>query len=339
MSELPNKTKDKCEKISQIDNIKKQTNIQPNKNTRKRKSSECTNQDFEPLAKYFAVQMSSKDKPITIEDIRSLLDKQTNDIDQKIQCYRKAVSEEVAALGDKLEKNIQSKVDEVNTRIDNIHVEVSTQMKSMKMTVNHCVEQLKTNEDDSIRIAKLNELKIIGITYSPDHDLQQLFTEIAKVIGFDLTSAVNIPQVTRAYHRNKITNEMSPSNIVIVKFIAKFIRDNFYSAYLQKIAQNQMLQSGQIGLAQGGRIIISESLTVHNTKIFIEANKLKRDGKLAQLYTQDGIVHIKATKTDKPTRIRSVRDLDEFMMHANISETEKAPTDSNTMEITTNETT
>lgn len=202
----------------------------------------------------------------------------------------------------------------------------------MQTTVNECMLHVTTNEDDTNRNAKLNELKINGIIYSPNQNLQDLFKSLATVVGFDTTAAVNIPQLNRSFQRNKSNGELSPSNIIIAKFVAKHIRDDFYSLYLRKISRNKPLSTELIGLPQGGQIIVSESLTQNNSKIFIAANVHKRAGKLAQLFTHDGIVNVKVIKTDKPTQIRSIRDLDLFIEQSKQPSDPEAPKDANSME-------
>lgn len=103
---------------------------------------------------------------------------------------------------------------------------------------------------------------------------------------------------------------MSPTPIIIVKFVANHIRDNFYSLYLNKIAANKPIMTENLNLPKGTRIIIGENLTLNNSKIFIEASKLKWDGKLCQVFTHEGLVHVKAIKTARATSIRSQRQLE-----------------------------
>lgn len=69
-----------------------------------------------------------------------------------------------------------------------------------------------------------------------------------------------------------------------------------------------------IGLAQGGRVIISENLTPVNYKIFVSAMKLKSDNKLAKVTTRDGIVVVKKTSESIPKQIKSNRDLDVYVV-------------------------
>lgn len=79
--------------------------------------------------------------------------------------------------------------------------------------------------------------------------------------------------------------------------------------YLARISK-QPLQTGDINLTQGDRILIGENLTQHNQKIFIEAIKLKRSNILAKVITVDGLVHVKTKLMDKAIVIKTQRDLD-----------------------------
>lgn len=68
-----------------------------------------------------------------------------------------------------------------------------------------------------------------------------------------------------------------------------------------------------LNLEKGTRIIIGESLTQVNLKIWVEASRQKRAGKLVQVFTQDGLVHVKAVKTAKAMAIKSQRQLEIFI--------------------------
>lgn len=106
---------------------------------------------------------------------------------------------------------------------------------------------------------------------------------------------------------------MQPSNTIIAKFIAKHIKDLFYSAYLIKIANNNPIKTEMINLSQGGKLMISESLTLYNSKLFSVCMQLKKEKKLVQVFTQDGQVCIKAIKSSKATVVRTQREVDTFI--------------------------
>lgn len=260
----------------------------------------------------------NNDTPLTIDAIRSLLDAQTNSLQNSIQNQMKA-------LGDELKSEFQANIAQLHTKIDSNQANVQQQINELKANVTQCMEQSNDTDDDIQRSIKLCELKLNGIAYSSEEKLMDIFIEIAKLVKFDLSKVNNMPTLTRIHKRNHTSNTSSPTPIVIVKFVANHIRNDFYRLYLNKIAAKQPIMSENIGLKSGSRIIIGENLTAKNYGVFVEAGKQKKQGKLCQVFTQDGLVHVKAEKKAKAKPIRSIREL-ELFINAN-------PTSSNQMDI------
>lgn len=163
-------------------------------------------------------------------------------------------------------------------------------------------------------MTKLNELKISGIDYERSGDLKQIYDSIAGLIGFDSTIGVNVPSLYRIYKKpntDRASNPSNPLNIIIMRFVAKHIRDEFYSKYLDKIANNNSITTTAIGLQGDDKPIrITENLTTANARIFGAALSAKRQGKLSKVMTQNGIVYAKSNINGKKTALRSNRDLD-----------------------------
>lgn len=125
---------------------------------------------------------------------------------------------------------------------------------------------MNAGEDDVRRNAKSNELKIKGIPHVNGENLKDIFAAIAKFIGYDLTNTNNQPELHRMQTRNASLNEFIPLPTIIVKFVAKHFRDNFYSLHLAKVSTHPLMTEN-INLAQGGRVIISENLTSVNQQL------------------------------------------------------------------------
>lgn len=251
--------------------------------------------------------MSSNDRPLTIDTIRALLHEQTNSIQN---CMRN----EMKTLSDNIKAEFQLQITQINDKIDANQASVQSQINELKSNVDQCMTQTGNNEDDVKRTAKLNELKIIGISHTNSENLSAIFDLMAKLVKFDVSNAVNIPTLTRIYKRDWTTNVSTPTQIIIAKFVANHIRNEFYSLYLNKIAAKEPIMSENINLPSGKRIIIGESLTAYNSSIFTEAIKLKKEGALSQVFTKDGTVHVKAIKTAKAKPIRSQQQLELFVL-------------------------
>lgn len=254
-------------------------------------------------------------------DMQSRLDSHTSkmvtEIQAKLDAYsstiantiESTVKHEVNLLGEQLKVDIRSQVTDINKKIDQIQSNVNSEIVTMKKSVDNCLDRIHSNEDDVKRIAKLNELKIKGIPYTPDENLHEIFKAISNYVGFDLSHTNNLPRLNRMQKRDNETKQIVQQPTIILNFIAKHIRDNFYLLYLTKVASNPLMTE-HINLAQGSRVIISENLTAVNQNLFVSAMKLKLDKKLTKVFTRDGLVQIKITNDSRPKTIRPTRDLD-----------------------------
>lgn len=106
--------------------------------------------------------------------------------------------------------------------------------------------------------------------------------------------------------------------VIVIKFVAKHIRNQFYGLYLARVSQQPLLTE-HVNLAQGGRIFITENLTPLNQSIFNAAMNLKREKKLSKVNTSDGLVSIKVNTTDKMTTIKLLRELDLLIARSSTS--------------------
>lgn len=242
---------------------------------------------------------------VSIESIRTLLQEQTKAIDMNMKTQMDKMSEEIRA-------EMQTKLNELHEKIDTNQKSMQSQIDKLKNNVDKCMEQASGTDDDMQRMAKLNELKIRGIEHTNQENLNNIFTDIAKLLQFNLSNVNNVPSITRLFKWDNSSKTSKPTPYVIVKFVANHIRNEFYSLYMKKIAAKEPIMSEQINLPQGTRIIISENLTQINSSIFVAAASLKKQNKLVQVFTQNGLVHVKANKSVKATAIRSQRQLELF---------------------------
>lgn len=279
------------------------TTSESTKKTNKRKiiarSPETT-----PLAKKTPIEMG--DKPVTFEEIKALFTEQHN-------LMRHSVKDEMNTMKNELISCFDAKLNQLNDRISAVESQVHSRIDQIVADIQHNDNQTNCSEDDLNRIAKLNNLKIKGIPHSTGENLDNIFRAIAEKMNFDTTNPLNVPTAVRFYRKNIATKLMSPSPIIVLKFIAKHIRDDFYTHYLDKIAAKQYLMSEDLGLGNGTRIIISEDLTENNSKLLTAALNLKKEGKLCQAFTYEGLVKVKAIKTEKSTTIRSQIQLEIFV--------------------------
>lgn len=82
---------------------------------------------------------------------------------------------------------------------------------------------------------------------------------------------------------------MMPSRTIMIQFSTPKQKQTFYSLYLNNIPLNP----AKFGLDELNRIIIGENLTRKNAEIFKRAQLFKKDKKIAQAFTENGLVKIK----------------------------------------------
>lgn len=252
-----------------------------------------------------------------MDNIQAQLTDHSNKISQTISS---TVQHEVNLLGEKLKSDIREQMADINTKINRIENNFTSEINTVKKSVDSCEVRMNKNEDDVNRVMKLNELKIKGVPYSVDENLDVIFASISNYIGYDLSKPNNIPNLMRIQNKKVDANGLIQNPTVIVKFIAKHIRDSFYSLYLAKVS-GKPLMSEHIDLAQGSRVIISENLTAVNQKLFLNAMKMKIENKFAKVFTRDDLVQVKKSIDSKPKLIRSSRDLDQLVSEADAQTT------------------
>lgn len=254
---------------------------------------------------------------ITYDDFQKLLTQQTQQLQATISS---TVQTEVQALGNELKQSFQTEISRIDKRIDEVQQHYVSEIAQLRSDVSQCIDKIDNSDDYFARTAKMNSLKLTGLAHATNENLQETFTKIANLIGFDTTSVTNIPELSRLSKRNRSTNELLPIPTVIMKFVAKHIRDKFYGLYISRLP-GKPIKTDDIGLPQGGKITIGEDLTPLNQTIFNAAIKYKSEGKLVRVFTNDGLVQVRAKQTDRSTKIRSLRELEIFVANATVNNT------------------
>lgn len=121
-----------------------------------------------------------------------------------------------------------------------------------------------------------------------------------------------MPVIERIPIFDKTTKKNAPSQTIVVHFAILRQKQQFYSLYLSKMP----LEPTKFGLENMSRIVIGENLTVTNAKIFKQALTMKKNKKIAQAYTENGIVKIKIVKGKNETAhiVRSITSLETITM-------------------------
>jgi hypothetical protein len=96
-------------------------------------------------------------------------------------------------------------------------------------------------------------------------------------------------------HCNQLSgSHQSNAAPVFVKFVSRWIRDEFYSCYLHCVKGKALTVSTLYGHCKDDdrRIYVSEHLTLHDNTIFKEARRLKRINLFSRVFTRKSVVSV-----------------------------------------------
>lgn len=278
---------------SQLITTRPQSKEQQSNKTEKKRSRTASNSSSPESNQLMKKVAMGIDEPLSQSTLENLFKSQTENL-------KAFITNEIKSHCDALSANLGEKIDSINKRVDQIEANVNNQITALNQRVDSCIQHNVQNDDDIIRLTKLNELKISGIDYEKSGDLKQIFGSIANLIGFDSSIEVNVPSLYRIYKKPNTDRASNPLNIIIMRFIYKHIRDEFYSKYLDKISNNNSITTTAIGLLGDNKPIrVTENLTTSNARIFGAALSAKRRGKLSKVMTHNGIVHAKSIVNEK----------------------------------------
>lgn len=219
--------------------------------------------------------------------------------------------------------DIANLIRSTNNSIDTKHDDISAKIDSMSKTINDRIDKVDYNckvalarldcSDDAIeRITKANDLRIIGVPISQNEDLKSIFKRIAEIIHFTIDCPLSIPSLSRIGKPTN-TNDGPSCPTIIAQFMAPHIKRLFFNAYLKKLT----LSTADLGYnLPPKRVIINENLTKFNKAIFDDALLLRKQKKLFQVYTVNGLVYVRNEKGAKPTLARSGHELHSAVVRA-----------------------
>ena len=190
--------------------------------------------------------------------------------------------------------NAQSFCNQIHSLENNIQA-VINQNLALKVVNNRLQKDIYELWDTVYRVecdlakfqqySRRENIEIIGI---PDtvkqHELEKTVISMLRRIGVENLSSYEIA----GCHRLKKTNRDKPAN-VIVRFT------NRKRAH-QSLENRRYLKQY---VPEYRNIYIVENLCPRYKEMFEECQKLKNDGKIKQVWTWNGIVHIKKTDTER----------------------------------------
>lgn len=222
-----------------------------------------------------------------------------NEIEKQISSSQTSIETKITDLA----TTVNTEVQELKVSVDDLNTKVSSEIESLKQHVTEHNQRLDNNDDDINRLKLSADLRMNGIPFVQGENLAELFQKIAATIGYDSSNNSNVPLIKRIPVRDKVSGNMIDSSIISFHFSSIQHKQFFYSLYLNKMP----LKPESLGLSKNIKIVIGESLTRINANIFKYAQNLKKDGKIAQTFTADGLVKVKFIKGPKQ-RAHTIRN-------------------------------
>lgn len=239
-----------------------------NDNTKKHKQSAMTSQD--------------------INDIKSLIEASRINISEQIQQSQNNLETKFNELAAKVNVDVTS----LKNTVEEFKTKVTSEFDNIKSQLSEHTQRIDNTDDDIQRVKLFGDLRVTGFPAKDGENLRETFDKIAKEIGYIVTAETAIPTIQRMPMKNKANGVIVPSITIMFHFSTPRQKQIFYSYYLGKMP----LDPTKFGLSADNRITIGESLTRKNAQIFKKAQTYKKNGKISQTFTEDGLVKIRFKK-------------------------------------------
>ena len=217
----------------------------------------------------------------------------------------KIVSEQMKAYKAEANKRIHDLKEEAiaaKTREANMieqTIQLKEEIESLKSKIYNQAEKEKTEStktmlkmDDIEQDSKLNNLRIVGIPEEEGEVLHQKILQIA-------TKKLNLQTISESdinlcYRLGK--TDGSKARDVIVRFSSRDKRNLIYRCRRNMPREDQP-------------IYINEDLTQRRNKLFYDARSMRKSGRLAAVWTQEGNIIIKTSESSDPVAVKTNSDL------------------------------
>lgn len=222
------------------------------------------------------------------EALSELIKQSYRAIETKIDDSQKNLEHKFADLA----SNVNSEVASLKACVGDFEKKITNDIDGIKSQLNCHTKRIDNTEDDLQRMVLSQDLRLIGFAFNEQENLLEIFNKIANEIGFAASEGTSAPSLERIKVRNKTTNQTMPSPTILIHFAVRHQKQMFYSFYLNKMP----LDPKKYGLPEDKRIILGENLTRKNAQLFKKAQLLRKEKKIAQAFTEDGLVKVRFAK-------------------------------------------
>lgn len=258
--------------------------------------------------------------PADLDELKNLISASSDKIERKIETSQNSLDAKITSLAEK----VQNEVSTLKTSVAELHTKINEELVDVKKQLSQFSERID-NDDDFQRTQRNHDLRITGFPFKENENLVAIFTQIATAIGFNMGPHTVMPEIERMLLFNKTVN--TKEHFAILRH-----KQQFYTLYMGKMP----LEPTQFGLDKNNRITIGENLTKLNAKIFKHALSMKKNNKIAQAFTENGIVKIKfaKSKTETAHTVRSITTLESIIAqyHHSVQSSNNVNVDATTAE-------
>lgn len=251
------------------------------------------------------------ERPVETEEVvNAKKNKIPNDL--KIQeCFltlkkqKMTTNEELKTLILSVKTSIDTNIQELDLKVTGLTTKVDKRLCDVESACKQAVDTANKAEDSVGRLFRACDIRIIGVPFTDQENLRDIFIKIAVAIGYDTSHQLAVPTLFRIKQRVQLTTggtRVHPT--IIAKFGAAIYKNQFFSCYLKKPS----IETKDIGWAADGstRVYINENLTPSNKNILNKAIEKKKEGKFFQVYTSNGLVFARKKKDDQSILLSSV---------------------------------
>lgn len=224
------------------------------------------------------------------------------------------LSECVNKLQKQMEESIiptQNKIDDLleeNKRLKESNISLEERASKLYGEVNYLLEV--TN--DLEQYSKNYDLEIAGVPTYPSEDCPKICKSLCQVVGYNLEDA----DIDACHRLRKSKYATGPPNIILrltrknTKQIILKLRKEKGSLHLQDLNIAELKQEGR------NQLYINEHLTGYNKKILARARTLKREGKLASVWSTWGKIFVQKTVGGESRNIKDLYSLQNYCEQA-----------------------
>lgn len=253
-----------------------------------RSATSSTSQSSQSLTDLTDFPKNKRSREDENMEIQTLTDLWTN--------MKQLHAESTSRLEEKLD-DFKLSIDGLEAKFESLQKEIEGKVGSIKEAVVVVQADLSQTSEKVDRLEKLNELILSGIPFLENENLAEMFQAVAAYLGY---GPQHLPLVDlKRLAKPPIVIGTSPP--IMCQFALRNSRDEFLRRYLT--SRNLTLRN--VGFEVDSRIFINENLTPMAREIRAAALKLRKAGRLQQVYTRDGVVFVRRQGSSKPEAIES----------------------------------